>query len=99
MRVHHPAIGATRKKTLCTESPSDTFPNGMITLPQGWDMVEEDLLKMLDMVQGRYQGDRQRTYLTGLSYGGFGTWHLASTHPEKFAAIAPVVGWGHPSRR
>jgi predicted peptidase len=77
--------------------PSDTFPNGMITLPQGWDMVEEDLLKMLDMVQGRYQGDRQRTYLTGLSYGGFGTWHLASTHPEKFAAIAPVVGWGHPS--
>ena len=40
--------------------------------------------------------DPQRVYLTGLSYGGFGTWALASRHPQRFAAIAPVVGWGHP---
>ena len=33
--------------------------------------------------------------MTGLSYGGFGTWNLASRHPERFAAIAPVAGWGH----
>jgi pimeloyl-ACP methyl ester carboxylesterase len=75
--------------------PSDTFPGGRKTLPEGWDMVEDDLLTMLDMVNNM-GGDRQRTYLTGLSYGGFGTWHFASTHPERFAAIAPVVGWGHP---
>lgn len=76
--------------------PSDTFPRDMKTLPDGWDLVEDDLLGMLDQVHAYLGGDRQRTYLTGLSYGGFGTWHFASTHPEKFAAIAPVVGWGHP---
>ena len=29
-------------------------------------------------------------------YGGFGTWHLASKQPDMFAAISPIVGWGHP---
>lgn len=67
-----------------------------VTLPIGWDYVEEDLLGMLDYVQDNYQTDRSRVYLTGLSYGGFGTWYMASKHPTLFAAIAPVVGWGHP---
>jgi predicted peptidase len=34
--------------------------------------------------------------LTGISYGGFGTWYLAHRYPQQFAAIAPVAGWGHP---
>lgn len=65
-------------------------------LPDGWDRVEQDLLGMLDKVHESYRTDQQRVYLSGLSYGGFGTWFMASRHPEKFAAIAPVVGWGHP---
>lgn len=76
--------------------PSDTFPRGMVTLPDGWPKIEDDLVDMIKLVQERYHGDPERTYLTGLSYGGFGTWHFASTHPSMFAAIAPVVGWGHP---
>lgn len=66
-------------------------------LPDGWERVEADLLAILKLVQSRYATDTTRTYLTGLSYGGFGTWYLASRHPELFAAIAPVVGWGHSS--
>jgi predicted peptidase len=65
-------------------------------LPDGWDRVEQDLLGMLDRVHTDYRTDQQRVYLSGLSYGGFGTWYMASKHPENFAAIAPVVGWGHP---
>ncbi len=38
--------------------------------------------------------DPDRIYLTGLSMGGFGTWHLAAEHPERFAAIAPICGGG-----
>ena len=76
---------------------SDKFPEGRVTLPAGWDWVEADLLAMLDHVFSHYQVDRKRVYLTGLSYGGFGTWYMASKHPELFAAICPVVGWGHPS--
>lgn len=65
-------------------------------LPDGWDRVEQDLLGMLERVRNDFRTDQHRVYLSGLSYGGFGTWFMASKHPEKFAAIAPVVGWGHP---
>ncbi|MES2826036.1 MAG: prolyl oligopeptidase family serine peptidase [Pseudomonadota bacterium] len=65
-------------------------------LPAGWEMVEQDLLNILASVQQDYPTDAARIYLTGLSYGGFGTWYMASKYPDLFAAIAPVVGWGHP---
>lgn len=65
-------------------------------LPKGWEQVEQDLLKILSSVQQKYNADETRTYLTGLSYGGFGTWYMTSKHPGLFAAIVPVVGWGHP---
>lgn len=38
--------------------------------------------------------DPARLYLTGLSMGGFGTWDLASRHPDRFAAILPICGGG-----
>lgn len=65
-------------------------------LPQGWDCVEQDLLQILNAVQSDLRIDSSRVYLSGLSYGGFGTWHLAARHPQRFAAIAPVCAWLHP---
>lgn len=64
--------------------------------PDGWERSEQDLLTMIDQVMREYNGDSKRLYLSGLSYGGFGTWYMASKHPNLFAAINPVVGWGHP---
>lgn len=64
--------------------------------PVGWNKVEADLLAMLAAVQKNFRTDASRVYLTGLSYGGQGTWYMASKHPQLFAAILPVVGWGHP---
>jgi pimeloyl-ACP methyl ester carboxylesterase len=64
--------------------------------PKGWPELEQDLIAMLDEVLANYHGDPSRQYLSGLSYGGFGTWYLASKHPDRFAAIVPVVGYGHP---
>lgn len=72
------------------------IPIGPEGPPDGWPKREEDLLTILDLALKEYRADARRVYLTGLSYGGFGTWWLASRHPERFAAIAPVVGWGHP---
>lgn len=65
-------------------------------LPVGWDQVEQDLMGMINNVQKNYRTDTNRLYITGLSYGGFGTWYMASKHPDLFAAAVPVVGWGHP---
>ena len=77
---------------------SGTLPEmpDTLTLPHGWDKVENDLSGILNHVFENYKADSNRVYLTGISYGGFGTWHFASTHPGFFAAIAPIVGWGHP---
>ncbi len=38
--------------------------------------------------------DPGRIYLTGNSMGGYGTWQLAMSIPETFAAIAPLCGGG-----
>jgi dienelactone hydrolase len=64
--------------------------------PKGWPELEADVLAILDDVLANYHGDPDRQYLTGVSYGGFGTWYIASRHPDRFAAIVPVVGYGHP---
>jgi len=43
-------------------------------------------------ISSKYNVDKTRIYLTGLSMGGWGTWKLAEEHPELFAAVAPVCG-------
>lgn len=65
--------------------------------PRGWNTMADEVMGMVDTVLAKYKGDPHRVYLTGLSSGGLGTWYLAAKHPEKFAAIAPVVGLGIPS--
>lgn len=54
----------------------------------------EVLLPLLNDVMERYKVDPHRVYLTGLSMGGYGAWHLALAHPERFAALAPICGGG-----
>lgn len=78
-------------------TPDPDLPFGPQGPPDGWPRLEQELLALLDQALARYRADPRRVYLTGLSYGGFGTWYLASRHPERFAAIAPVAGWGHPA--
>jgi len=64
----------------------------------GWHLCEQDLLSMVDVTLRDYRADPDRVYLTGLSYGGYGTWSLATAHPERWAAIAPVCGTGSTAR-
>lgn len=40
--------------------------------------------------------DSQRRYVTGVSRGGYGSWHVIGEHPEFFAAAIPVCGEGNP---
>ena len=73
------------------------LPYGENGGPLGWYTVQEDLINMLDHVESHFHVDSSRVFLTGLSYGGYGTWYMGSHYPEKFKAIAPVAGWGHPN--
>ncbi len=55
------------------------------------DMMET-ALAALHAEQHEFHGDPDRTYLTGLSLGGYGVWEIARANPRLFAAIAPVCG-------
>lgn len=57
-----------------------------------WKQREmEDLaLAALSAATKEFNGDPKRTYLTGLSMGGYASWDLASRYPGKFAAVVPI---------
>jgi predicted peptidase len=59
-----------------------------------WMLPPMDDLAMaaLEQATKEFHGDSQRTYLTGLSMGGFGAWHLAQKYPGKFAALVVICG-------
>ena len=62
--------------------------------PKGKIWSNDQILALLDAVETQYAVDTRRVYLTGISMGGFGTWSLGLSHPERFAAIAPICGGG-----
>ena len=68
----------------------------MVAGPYGFGSVgyagmgEIDVLDVLEDVKRHYSIDEDRVYLTGLSMGGEGTWHLGLRYPHLWAALAPV---------
>jgi acetyl esterase/lipase len=73
-------------------------------LPSFW--TDPEMLSMamaaLDQETGEFHLDRQRTYLTGLSMGGYGAWELGRLHPRRWAAVAVMAGgvfWSYAPER
>ncbi|MBR0510921.1 MAG: phospholipase [Clostridia bacterium] len=72
---------------------SPQCPDGLI-----WDQITLQLMAYLEESVLTFGGDPTRVALTGLSMGGFGTWNLLTTYPEKFCRAAPICGGGVPWR-
>lgn len=76
---------------------ADTFP-AIAVFPQApdgrdWNGIAAKIaFAALDAATEEFGGDRDRSYLTGLSMGGYGTWELALMQPQRFAALVPVCG-------
>lgn len=76
---------------------SESFP-AIVVFPQcrpnaAWTgEMETQAIKALDKTVKEFNGDSQRVYLIGLSFGGFGAWYFAAHHPGKFAAVVPISG-------
>ena len=49
-------------------------------------------LKSLEQTAKEFRCDSKRTFLTGLSMGGYGSWLIAANNPKKFAALAVICG-------
>jgi hypothetical protein len=45
-----------------------------------------------------YSIDPQRRYISGVSRGGYGSWHMIGMQPRLFAAAIPVCGEGNPDQ-
>ena len=77
----------------------DNFKNCILIMPQCpknsfWAAKVESIKSFIDEMILKYNADRARIYLCGLSMGGFGTWYTAMAYPNLFAAIAPCCGGG-----
>lgn len=74
--------GAIPYVMIAPQCPANTF----------WNIGTLD--KLLDQALSDYRVDKKRVVLTGLSMGGFGTWNWSVEHPERFAGLVPICGWG-----
>lgn len=84
---------ATRNELPLPDEPMivvSPFARGEFMGYQG--LGERDVLRVMADVRRAYAVDPDRVYLTGLSMGGEGTWHIGLRHPDLFAAIVPVCG-------
>jgi predicted peptidase len=63
----------------------------------GWQLYLRTLNDLIDYVISKYRADAEQLYLTGISMGGYGTWHLAAKNPDRFAAVVPICGGGYKS--
>ena len=75
----------------------DSFP-ALVVFPQVPENEEwrgrnaRMALAVLDSAREEFHADPKRIYLTGLSMGGYGSWELALTRPDQFAALVPICG-------
>ena len=71
-----------------------------VTPKHGWDPQRVKLFveQILQDSFMRCRINPNRVYLTGVSMGGFGTFHTACAYPEMFTAIAPICGGGDPEQ-
>ena len=71
-----------------------------VDAPQGWysDMycgfnyltyITEELPTLLENIYG-LKFPREKTFLSGLSMGGYGTWKIGLSRPDLYGAIAPL---------
>lgn len=73
--------------------------NAIIILPQCrtgryWSDAEMTRMTLAatDDATKEFGGDADRTYLIGVSMGGYGAWSIAAEHAGKFAAVVPICG-------
>ncbi len=54
---------------------------------------ETDVFEAIEDVCRRYNIDRRRIVLRGMSMGASGAWHLGLKHPDRFVALGPYCGY------
>lgn len=58
-----------------------------------WYYGEDDVMRVIAEMKKAYNVDEDRVYLTGLSLGGLGTYHIGHHFPDAFGALGPLGGF------
>jgi len=63
-------------------------------LPEGqtWVERESDVIALLDKLIASHPIDPSRVIISGFSLGTAGAWHIAASHPRRFAGLVAVSG-------
>lgn len=100
--------GAPPAKHLLTETNRNKYP-AFLFVPfcpngSGWGGIpnyptmDTLVFQAIEAVEKEFnQIDAKRVYVTGVSRGGYGSWHFISLRPDLFAAAMPVCGGGNPA--
>jgi predicted peptidase len=54
--------------------------------------MEQMVVRQIETVGAEFSIDGARSYLLGVSMGGYGVWHFAARYPKKFAALVSICG-------
>lgn len=100
--------GAPPAKLLLTETNRKKYP-AFLFVPfcpkgSGWGGIpnyptmDTLVFESIEALQTEYAAiNADRIYVTGVSRGGYGSWHFISFRPDMFAAAMPVCGGGDPA--
>lgn len=68
--------------------------NALVVAPQnpGGPWNPKKIMNVLNWVEDHYALDTNRIYVIGMSLGAYGTFDVAATYPEKFAAAMALCG-------
>lgn len=70
-------------------APTNRRPHGFAW--EEWGRL--DAIEVLEDAEAIFETDKAKTYLTGHSMGGHGSWYLGAIYPDRFAAVAPCAGY------
>ena len=68
---------------------SPQCPDGMI-----WNELITSVKELADTIIEKYNVDKTKVSVTGLSMGGFGTWSFITRYPDFVFRAAPICGGG-----
>lgn len=67
----------------------------IVVAPQcngGWDA--DKVMEVIDYVVDKYNADKNRVYVCGMSMGAYGTMEVAGKYPDRIAAAVAICGGG-----
>ncbi|MCH9653291.1 MAG: prolyl oligopeptidase family serine peptidase [Planctomycetes bacterium] len=84
--------GDEKQSSVPDKSYIELHPLGRVENCYRW-AGETDVFEAIEDVCRRYNIDRRRIVLRGMSMGASGTWHLGLKYPDRFVALGPYCGY------